>query len=56
MTNLIALTEKIKKGYFISKEEALCEYSVWNEHLFRKFRALFSGKAMHTFPDQSAVI
>ena len=30
-------------------------YSVQNEHSFRKFRAPFSGKAEHTFPEQSAV-
>lgn len=31
-------------------------YSVQNEHSFRKFRAPFSGKAVHSFPEQSAII
>ena len=32
------------------------EYSDAIVHLFRKFRALFSGKVVHTFPELSAVI
>lgn len=32
------------------------EYSDAIVHLFRKFRALFSGKVVHTFPERSAVI
>ena len=32
------------------------EYSDAIVHLFRKFRAPFSGKAVHTFPERGAVI
>lgn len=32
------------------------EYSDAIVHAFRKFRAPFSGKIVHTFPEQSAVI
>ena len=32
------------------------EYSDAIVHAFRKFRAPFSGKAVHTFPEWSAVI
>ncbi len=44
--------------YFYGTFEAvvLFEYSDAIVHLFRKFRALSSGKAVHTFPELSAVI
>ena len=38
------------------KKSDSCEYSGSIEHLFRKFRAPSSGKAVHTFPGESATI
>lgn len=37
-------------------EELLNEYSNAIVHAFQKFRAPFSGKIVHIFPEQSAVI
>ena len=47
-TNLI---EKEKKNY-----ETNGEYSNAIVHAFQKFKAPFSGKIVHIFPEQSAVI
>ena len=38
------------------KKTALNEYSNAIVHAFQKFRAPFSGKIVHIFPEQSAVI
>ena len=43
-----------EKSVFISKVEY--EYSNAIVHAFQKFRAPFSGKIVHIFPEQSAVI
>ena len=37
-------------------EEGIFEYSNAIVHAFQKFRAPFSGKIVHIFPEQSAVI
>ncbi len=46
-----AMKNRILSNYWTSTDE----YSDAIVHAFRKFRAPFSGKAVHTFPDQSAV-
>ena len=47
----------LMSGLEIEQPKALItEYSDAIVHLFRKFRAPFSGKAVHTFPKRSAVI
>lgn len=38
------------------KSLGFSEYSNAIVHAFQRFRALFSGKIVHIFPEQSAVI
>lgn len=39
-----------------SRTSSVCEYSNAIVHDFQKFKAPFSGKIVHIFPEQSAVI
>lgn len=45
-----------KEGIWVNKCFSGVEYSNAIVHAFQKFRAPFSGKIVHIFPEQSAVI
>ena len=40
----------------LKQKRNACEYSNAIVHAFQKFKAPFSGKIVHIFPEQSAVI
>ena len=67
--DIILLNVEMKSGYDVAKElrkldkkveiiflGKTTEYSNAIVHAFQKFRAPFSGKIVHIFPEQSAVI
>ena len=63
LNSLIGLSILILPQYLIDsiitrelRNIIFCEYSNAIVHAFQKFRAPFSGKIVHIFPEQSAVI